>query len=85
MLAGDQLTKESAYTALSRARSGTDLYVVLHARGNEAHMSELQTGPNELLRSAVCCSGAKQLALESEPTGGYAPEADEDLGADVGL
>ena len=30
-------------------------------------------------------SGAKQLALESEPTGGYAPEADEDLGADVGL
>jgi ATP-dependent exoDNAse (exonuclease V) alpha subunit len=86
VLAGDQLTKESAYTALSRARSGTDLYVVSeHTRVDEAHMSELQTGPNELLRSAVRRSGAKQLALESEPTGTHAPETDEDLGADVGL
>ena len=86
VLVGDQLTKESAYTALSRARSGTDLYLVSdHTRVDEAHMSELQTGPNELLRSAVRRSGAKQLALESEPTGANAPEADEDLGADVGL
>jgi len=42
VLAGDQLTKESAYTALSRARYGTDLYVVSeHARADDAHVSEL--------------------------------------------
>jgi len=53
VLAGDQLTKESAYTALSRARHGTDLYVVSeYARADDAHVSELRTGPNELLRSA---------------------------------
>lgn len=86
VLAGDQLTKESAYTALSMARSGTDLYVVSeHTRVEEAHMSELQTGANDLLRSAVRRSGAKHLALESEPPGGHAPEADEDLGADMGM
>jgi len=86
VLASDQLTKESAYTALSRARSGTDLYVVAeHPRVDEAHTSELLTGPNELLRSSLRRSGAKQLALESEPSEVQTPEADDDLGADVGL
>lgn len=49
----------------------------------EAHTSELRTGPDELLRSAVQRSGAKHLALESEPTGARSPEVDEDLGLDV--
>ena len=78
VLAGDQLTKESAYTALSRARSGTDLYVVSeHTRVEEAHMSELQTAPNELLRSAVRRSSAQRMATDVEQS------VDDDAGAEL--
>ncbi len=68
VLASDQLTKESAYTALSRARSGTDLYVVSeHARADEAHMEEYGDSAMQSLRRSVGRSGAKAMAVEAEP------------------
>lgn len=83
VLAGDQLTKESAYTALSRARLGTDPYVTSDDdRKDEAHMNELHRQPLDLLRTSVRRSGAQMMAIDSAAQ----PEAsmDDDLGMDVG-
>ena len=47
VLAGDQLTRESAYTALSRARVGTDVYVVADdPHGTEAHTTNTTAKPS---------------------------------------
>ena len=83
VLAGDQLTKESAYTALSRARNGVDLYVVSEdPHAAEAHMTEHRDEPLDLLRSAVRRSGAQQMALDAHaaPVG---PEPDDDAGVEL--
>lgn len=83
VLAGDQLTKESAYTALSRARLGTDLYVTSDdPRQSEAHMDELHRQPLDLLRASVRRSGAQTMAVDS-----VAPSetsVDDDLGMEMG-
>ncbi len=88
VLAGDQLTKESAYTALSRGRVGNDLYVVNDdPRVADAHMREERGEPVELLRSSVRRSGAQAMALDQlgSPSDGADPEADADFDLDIGM
>lgn len=65
VLAGDQLTKESAYTAISRGRSGNDLYVVdENVRDDEAHMDEHCAEPLDQLRNTVRRSAAQTMAID---------------------
>ena len=80
VLAGDRLTKESAYTALSRARNGTDVYVVSDdPRTEHAHMPEHRDEPIDLFRDTVRRSGAQEMAIEAEPA-----ELDAGIDIDVG-
>jgi len=86
VLAGDQLTKESAYTAMSRGRFGNDLYVLDDdARVDEAHMSEQRGEPLDTLRSSVRRSNAQTMAIDHGQALASAPEpaVDDDLGIDI--
>lgn len=84
VLAGDQLTKESAYTAMSRGRFGNDLYVVDDdARIDEAHMSEQRGQPLDTLRSSVRRSNAQTMAIDHNLPRASEPEIDDDLGIDI--
>jgi ATP-dependent exoDNAse (exonuclease V) alpha subunit len=67
VLAGDQLTKESAYTALSRARHGTDLYIVSEdPRAGEVHADLHRPEPIDRLRRSVQRSTAQKMATDLE-------------------
>jgi len=86
VLAGDQLTNETTYTAMSRGRAGNDLYVVDDdPRVDEAHMREQRGEPLDTLRSTVRRSGAQTMATEALPGPPAAPEVefDDDLGIDL--
>jgi Ti-type conjugative transfer relaxase TraA len=83
VLAGDQLTKESAYTALSRSRDGADLYVVSEdPHAPEAHMAEHRDEPLDLLRSTVRRTGAQQMALDAQ-SASPTPEPEDDAGVEL--
>lgn len=80
VLAGDQLTRESAYTALSRAREGTYVYVTSDdPRADDAHMPEHRDEPIDVLRNTVRRSHAQEMAVEVQD---HAPDdgADFDIG-----
>ena len=86
VLAGDQLIKESAYTALSRARNGTDVYVVTDdPHEAEAHMKEQRDEPFGQFRSSVRRSAAQSMAVDSTPPPGPEPSLDDDLDLDISL
>jgi len=84
VLAGDQLTKESAYTAMSRGRFGNDLYVVDDdARVDEAHMTEHRSQPLDTLRTSVRRSNAQTMAIDHRSPRAPQPGIDDDLGIDI--
>ena len=65
VLADDTLTREHAYTALSRGRHGNDLYVVADdPRIEERHAAEAGPDPLDVVRRAVGRSGAKRMAID---------------------
>ncbi len=64
ILAGDQLTKESVYTALSRGSETNDLYVVGPERDLDAHTSPHDPDPLDSLRDSVRRSGAQTMAID---------------------
>jgi len=87
VLAGDQLTKESAYTAMSRGRFGNDLYVVDDdARVDEAHMTEQRSQPLDTLRTSVRRSNAQNMAIDygaPRPSEPGIDDDDDDFGIDI--
>ena len=85
VLAADQLTRETAYTALSRARYSTDIYVVSDdPRAEEAHVPEHQRETIDTFRDSVHRSDAQEMAIEAEPRMATA-EPEPDLGIDDGI
>ncbi len=81
VLAGDQLTRESAYTALSRAREGTDVYVISDdPRAEDAHMPEHRDQPIDVFRNTVRRSHAQEMAVDVQEH-----EPDDGAGIDIGM
>ncbi len=65
VLGDDTLTREHAYTALSRGRHANELYVVGEDRRvDERHAVEVETEPLDAVRHAIRRSGAKRLAVD---------------------
>ena len=76
VLGGDQLTNETAYTALSRGRIDNTLYLDAGAVRDGAHGSEVAADILDVVRSSIQRSTAQTMALEHEPG------AEADNGAD---
>ena len=65
VLGDDTLTREYAYTALSRGRHHNELYVVAEDRRVEdRHAVEVKADPLDAVRHAIRRSGAKRLAVD---------------------
>ncbi len=65
LLGDDTLTREHAYTALSRGRHHNELYVVAEDRRvDERHVVEFETAPLDAVRHAIRRSGAQHLAVD---------------------
>lgn len=63
VLVDDTLSREHAYTALSRGRHGNDLFILTDdRRAAERHGPELDPDPLDALRAAVGRSASKHLA-----------------------
>ena len=81
VLAGDQLTRQSAYTALSRAREGTDVYVISDdPRAEDAHLPEQRDQPIDVFRTSVRRSSAQEMAVDV-----HDPEPDDGADIDIGM
>ena len=73
VLADDTITREHAYTALSRGRHGNDLFVVGEDRRiEERHAAEIEPDPLDAVRSVFGRSATKQMATDADDTGGRA-------------
>ncbi len=69
LLGDDTLTREHAYTALSRGRHANEMYVVAEDRRvEERHAIEVETAPLDAVRHAIRRSGAKRLAVDQTRT-----------------
>ncbi len=65
VLADDTLTREHAYTALSRGRHGNDLFIVApDRRTDERHAVEVEPDPLAAVRHAIARTGAKRMAVD---------------------
>ncbi len=65
VLSDDTLTREHAYTALSRGRHGNDLYVVASDRRiDERHAVEVEPDQLDAVRHAIARAGAKRMAVD---------------------
>lgn len=81
VLAGDQLTKESAYTAMSRGRIGNTLYLVDdNPREADAHSGEIESSLVDRVRASIGRIGAQSMATEQT-----APGSHDDLDAEMDL
>src|SRR5207237_479060 len=67
VLADETLTREQAYTALSRATRGTDIFVDTVDPAIEAHAPAAQPEPVDRLRASVSRSVSQQLAIDRSP------------------
>lgn len=69
ILADDTLTREHAYTALSRGRYGNELFIVAeYRRDEERHAAEIDAHPLDAVRRAIGRSAAKRMAVDqAEP------------------
>jgi hypothetical protein len=65
VLADDTMTREHAYTALSRGRHGNDLFVVAEDRRvEERHTPEAGIDPLDAVRRAIGRSAGKHMAVD---------------------
>jgi hypothetical protein len=65
VLADDTLSREHAYTALSRGRYGSDLFVVAEDRRvEERHVPEVDVDPLDAVRRALGRSAGKHMAVD---------------------
>ncbi len=71
VLVDETMTREHAYTALSRGRHGNELFIVAHdQRVEERHANEVDFDPLDAVRRVIGRSGAKRMAVdEIEPSG----------------
>lgn len=69
VLADETLTREHAYTALSRGRHGNELFIVAEDRRTEdRHAAEVDPDPLDAVRRAIGRSAAKTMAVDqTEP------------------
>ena len=69
VLVDDTMTRERAYTALSRGRHGNELFVVAEdRRAEERHTTEIDVDPLDAVRRAIGHSAGKRMALDqAEP------------------
>ncbi len=82
ILAGDQLTKESAYTAMSRGRIDNTLYLADNdPRLDEAHTAEQSETALQRVRITINRTSAQTMA--HQPTPVAEPDNDADLGIDL--
>ena len=59
------MTREHAYTALSRGRHGNELFVVAEDRRvEERHSAEVDVDPLDAVRRAIGRSASKRMALD---------------------
>jgi hypothetical protein len=73
VLVDETASREHAYTAVSRGRHGSDLFVVAaDRRSEEPHAAEVQPDPLGSLRTAVQRSGAQRFALDEFQAGSTA-------------
>jgi conjugative relaxase-like TrwC/TraI family protein len=72
VLVDDTMTREHAYTALSRGRHGNELFLVADdPRVEERHASEVDFDPLDAVRRAIGRSTGKRMAVdEVEPVAG---------------
>ncbi len=65
ILADDTLTREHAYTALSRGRHGNELFIVApDRREDERHAPEVENDPGDAVRQAIGRTTAKRMAVD---------------------
>ncbi len=65
VLVDDTMTREHAYTALSRGRHGNELFIVAEdRRAHERHTAEIDVDPLDAVRRAIGRSGAKWMAID---------------------
>lgn len=65
VLADDTLTREHAYTALSRGRHGNEMFVVApDRRVEERHTIEVEPDERDAVRHAIGRSAAKRMAVD---------------------
>jgi conjugative relaxase-like TrwC/TraI family protein len=77
VLLDETTSREHAYTAVSRARHGNDVFAVAaDRRSEERHAAEVQRDPLDELRTAVRRSSAQRLALDELDNGSTA-QADQ--------
>ncbi|MGH9227241.1 MAG: ATP-dependent DNA helicase [Acidimicrobiales bacterium] len=70
VLVDETVSREHAYTAVSRGRRGNDLFVVAaDRRVEERHAAEVQPDPVDQLRAAIQRSGAQRFALDELEAG----------------
>jgi conjugative relaxase-like TrwC/TraI family protein len=68
VLADDTITREHAYTALSRGRHGNDLFIVAEdRRQEERHTTEVDVDPLDAVRHGLRRSAGKHLAVDHAP------------------
>lgn len=76
LLADDTLSREHAYTGLSRGVVRNDLYLVVDDhRAEVRHAPEVTREPDEAVRAAVRRSGAKTMAIDEVPEDRALPSA----------
>lgn len=82
ILAGDQLAKESAYTAMSRGRLHNTLYLVDdNPREGEAHADEIESSVVDRVRASIGRTTAQSMAIEQTVPAGH--DSDLDVGMDL--
>jgi ATP-dependent exoDNAse (exonuclease V) alpha subunit len=66
VLAGDQLTTEAAYTAVSRGRIANTLYLDAASR-DDAHVDEISSDTVDRVRASLQRAAAQAMAVERAP------------------
>jgi conjugative relaxase-like TrwC/TraI family protein len=81
ILAGDHLTKESAYTAMSRGRIDNTLYLVDDGdRATDSHTNEIESSLVDRVRSSISRTAAQSMAVDQTPA-----SHDDDLDFEIDL
>ena len=82
VLAGDQLTKETIYTAMSRGRVDNTLYVVSdHPSDHDAHTSKYEQPALDTIRNSIRRTDAQTMATQHTPP--PEPDTSNDHGIDL--
>src|SRR3546814_18036991 len=86
VLVDETMTREHAYTALSRGRHGNELFIVAHdQRVEERHANEVDFDPLDAVRRVIGRSGAKRMAVGGiEPSGVPLEQLRRDRSAIIG-